>query len=140
MVGKKPTLTSSMPGHKTRQNDESLKPKAPTSVQNQTRCWLTYQNLIFGTCQGNGWSVFHKSHSYLSLIGAFVIMTIMTMTTMPTMKKMTRTMRNDFHRWLPDEDLPSGSIPVRCSLSRGSRGDHWTPGCIRCQGIPEHKV
>ena len=50
-----------------------------------------------------------------------------------TMKSMTRTMKNmtrimksmtrtmtmmiDVHRWLPDEDLPSGPIPVCCRLS-----------------------
>ena len=71
------------------------------------------------------------------LIGAFETMTIIAMTTMKTrtimtrmMKSMTRTMRkmtmtlkkinDDIHRWLPDEDLPSGSIPVCCSLSRWS--------------------
>ena len=104
---KKPTLTSSStsrPGHKTRQNDESL--KAPTSVQNRTRSWLSYHNLIFGTYQENGslvglstpevilqWMMSAKGplaftlfFSYLPLIGAFLIMT------MTTMKKMTRTM------------------------------------------------
>ena len=64
-------------------------------------------------------------------------MTIKAMTTMTTrtimtrmMKSMTRTMmkmtmtmkkmNDDIHRWLPDKDLPSCSIPVCCSLSRWS--------------------
>ena len=74
---------------------------------------------------------------HLVLIGAFETMAIITMTTMTTriimtrmMKSMTRTMKkmamtkkktnDDIHRWLPDEDLPSCSIPVCCSLSRWS--------------------